>query len=98
MSLRDDDERYSDTVTPSQCSFQWSSSACRLFDAASIDKDHHGFVHLDADARDIIQRSDRPKVIVWYCSDCGDGPYGSWQAVCQGCGHTKCGNCESQEA
>ncbi|KAH7361136.1 hypothetical protein BKA66DRAFT_471395 [Pyrenochaeta sp. MPI-SDFR-AT-0127] len=30
---------------------------------------------------------------VWYCSICEDGPYGSWQPVCQNCSHQKCGSC-----
>jgi hypothetical protein len=34
---------------------------------------------------------DGPKV--WHCSECGDGPYGSWQPCCQACGHGKCSSC-----
>lgn len=30
---------------------------------------------------------------VWYCSACGDGPYGSWQDHCQNCTHAKCTSC-----
>jgi hypothetical protein len=34
---------------------------------------------------------------VWQCSSCGDGPYGTWQVSCQGCGHAKCGACTLEE-
>lgn len=27
---------------------------------------------------------------VWYCSECGDGPYGEWNPTCPGCGHACC--------
>jgi hypothetical protein len=27
------------------------------------------------------------KDIVWYCGNCGDGPYGTWQISCQSCGN-----------
>jgi hypothetical protein len=29
----------------------------------------------------------------WYCSECGDGPYGAWQVSCQRCSHPKCTSC-----
>ena len=34
---------------------------------------------------------------VWFCSNCGDGPYGIWQNVCTKCSHGKCGNCRVEE-
>jgi hypothetical protein len=34
---------------------------------------------------------------VWHCSNCGDGPYGTWQVSCQNCGHAKCGACKVEE-
>jgi hypothetical protein len=37
--------------------------------------------------------TDGPDNIVWLCSECGDGPYGSWQPSCQACGHGKCSSC-----
>jgi rubrerythrin len=33
---------------------------------------------------------------VWHCSECGDGPYLSWQVVCVACGHQKCNGCEEE--
>jgi hypothetical protein len=42
--------------------------------------------------------TDGGKEKVWHCSDCGDGPYGTWQVSCQACGHKKCGSCEVEEA
>ncbi|KAF2791667.1 hypothetical protein K505DRAFT_63148 [Melanomma pulvis-pyrius CBS 109.77] len=35
--------------------------------------------------------------VVWFCSDCGDGPYGSWQNICQNCRHVKCGSCKEEK-
>jgi hypothetical protein len=29
----------------------------------------------------------------WYCSNCGDGPMGSWEPVCFSCGHVYCSAC-----
>ncbi|KAF2703755.1 hypothetical protein K504DRAFT_170967 [Pleomassaria siparia CBS 279.74] len=39
------------------------------------------------------------KNFVWYCCGCGDGPYGTWQNVCQtnACQKTKCPRCPVQE-
>ena len=34
---------------------------------------------------------------VWVCSNCGDGPIGSWQNVCVNCGHGYCGACWVEE-
>ncbi|OAL01057.1 hypothetical protein IQ06DRAFT_347130 [Phaeosphaeriaceae sp. SRC1lsM3a] len=44
------------------------------------------------------ERPEGTKVIIWHCSECGDGPYGSWQPACQSCGHGKCGSCKHTEA
>lgn len=30
---------------------------------------------------------------VWYCSQCGDGPIGSWNPGCNSCGHMCCEAC-----
>ncbi|KAH5288114.1 hypothetical protein HBI24_004480 [Parastagonospora nodorum] len=38
-----------------------------------------------------------PTNIVWYCSECGDGPYGIWQNVCDACNHKRCGSCQCEE-
>jgi hypothetical protein len=38
-----------------------------------------------------------PEEVVWFCSDCGDGPIGSWQNVCQACQHQRCGGCLQEE-
>lgn len=35
---------------------------------------------------------------VWYCSDCGDGPIGSWNPNCTSCGHVYCGACIVEKA
>jgi hypothetical protein len=37
-------------------------------------------------------------VIVWFCSECFDGPYGKWQVSCQKCQHPKCGYCKEVQA
>jgi hypothetical protein len=34
---------------------------------------------------------------VWYCSNCGDGPIGSWNTVCTSCGHQICGGCTVEQ-
>jgi hypothetical protein len=34
---------------------------------------------------------------VWFCSECGDGPIGSWQASCPSCYHTICGSCRHEK-
>jgi len=34
---------------------------------------------------------------VWFCSQCGDGPIGSWQAVCVSCDHHKCSSCTAEK-
>jgi hypothetical protein len=39
----------------------------------------------------------RKAEVVWHCSECGDGPYGTWQSVCQSCRHIKCGSCQQEE-
>jgi len=40
----------------------------------------------------------KPKPKVWYCGECGDGPYGDWQVSCQGCQHEKCSGCTEEDA
>lgn len=35
---------------------------------------------------------------VWYCSDCGDGPMGTWIPACTACGHSLCGSCTVEKA
>ncbi|PSN73204.1 hypothetical protein BS50DRAFT_568779 [Corynespora cassiicola Philippines] len=30
---------------------------------------------------------------VWYCGECGDGPFSDWQVCCASCNHGKCGTC-----
>jgi hypothetical protein len=35
---------------------------------------------------------------VWYCSDCGDGPMGTWIPACTACGHSLCGACTVEKA
>jgi hypothetical protein len=42
-------------------------------------------------------RTRGPTTIVWYCSECGDGPYGMWQNICQRCTHVVCGSCVKEE-
>jgi hypothetical protein len=32
--------------------------------------------------------------IVWYCSNCGNGPTGLWNPACPSCGHAYCSACE----
>jgi hypothetical protein len=34
---------------------------------------------------------------VWYCSACGDGPFGSWFAQCISCDHHKCTYCTEED-
>jgi hypothetical protein len=36
-------------------------------------------------------------VIVWYCSECGDGPQGHWRDQCANCEHSKCYYCKEEE-
>jgi hypothetical protein len=36
--------------------------------------------------------------VVWYCSNCGDGPKGSWQNCCAVCSHVRCGGCTVEAA
>jgi hypothetical protein len=31
--------------------------------------------------------------VVWYCSNCGQGPTGSWQNCCASCNHVRCAGC-----
>lgn len=35
---------------------------------------------------------------VWYCSECGDGPMGTWIPACTACGHSLCGSCNVEKA
>lgn len=35
--------------------------------------------------------------IVWYCSECGDGPIGTWNSQCTSCGHLYCGSCHTED-
>ena len=39
-----------------------------------------------------------PRTFVWFCSECGDGPYSSWQNACVACDHKKCGYCPQEDA
>src|SRR5690242_2327187 len=34
---------------------------------------------------------------VWFCSDCGNGPMGTWYSACPCCGHVFCGYCKKEE-
>ena len=34
--------------------------------------------------------------VVWYCSNCGDGPLGPWQNVCTNCSHDRCVSCATE--
>lgn len=36
--------------------------------------------------------------VVWYCSDCGEGPTGSWQNCCAFCSHVKCAVCTVEKS
>ena len=35
--------------------------------------------------------------VVWFCSNCYDGPISGWQDVCVACLHVKCGSCRVEE-
>lgn len=35
---------------------------------------------------------------VWFCSACGEGPYGTWYSACVACGHGRCDNCTIEDA
>jgi len=35
--------------------------------------------------------------LVWFCSECYDGPISYWQAICVQCSHQKCGSCRVEE-
>ena len=35
--------------------------------------------------------------IVWFCSECKDGPYCDWQDQCQACQHHRCSSCKEEE-
>lgn len=35
--------------------------------------------------------------VVWYCSECGDGPIGTWNPQCTSCGHLYCGSCHTED-
>jgi hypothetical protein len=34
---------------------------------------------------------------MWFCSECGDGPYGTWQVSCHRCRHPKCTSCRIEQ-
>jgi hypothetical protein len=40
---------------------------------------------------------DGPVEVVWFCGECGDGPYCDWQVHCAICQHAKCGTCREEE-
>ncbi|KAH3919643.1 hypothetical protein HBI56_029340 [Parastagonospora nodorum] len=50
--------------------------------------------HVDAHGQ---PRTRGPTTIVWYCSECRDGPLGIWQNVCPSCSHIICGYCDKEE-
>jgi len=35
--------------------------------------------------------------LVWFCSECYDGPIGYWQSQCTACSHQKCNSCRVEE-
>jgi len=35
--------------------------------------------------------------VVWFCSECGDGPIASWQNACVSCNHQKCCACRDEK-
>ena len=35
--------------------------------------------------------------LVWYCSDCGDGPIAIWENSCVACNHQKCYACREEQ-
>ncbi|KAJ4984429.1 hypothetical protein SVAN01_10064 [Stagonosporopsis vannaccii] len=35
--------------------------------------------------------------MVWFCSDCNNGPMGTWYGACPMCGHVYCGYCKLEE-
>ena len=35
--------------------------------------------------------------VVWFCSDCYDGPISGWQVVCVNCSHQRCSACREEE-
>jgi hypothetical protein len=41
----------------------------------------------------------KPKpVMVWFCSECGDGPNGDWRNQCLNCDHKRCSCCNQAPA
>jgi hypothetical protein len=34
---------------------------------------------------------------IWYCSECGDGPYGGWHDHCVICNYVRCKSCIEEE-
>jgi hypothetical protein len=42
---------------------------------------------------------DGPKApVVWFCSECGDGPQADWRSNCPACSHSRCSSCEEEDA
>lgn len=37
------------------------------------------------------------KEMVWFCSNCGDGPIRDWQTFCAICGHEQCSSCRVED-
>jgi hypothetical protein len=63
--------------------------------------------HLDAFNPNVLMRPTNihgqprtrgKKNLVWHCSECREGPYGTWQNVCTNCSHKRCSSCEVEEA
>jgi hypothetical protein len=44
--------------------------------------------------RSALVKSDR---MIWFCSECGDGPRGSWNSQCSSCSHLMCYHCVVEE-
>ncbi|KAF2029151.1 hypothetical protein EK21DRAFT_90046 [Setomelanomma holmii] len=40
----------------------------------------------------------KPETVVWFCSECGDGPILDWQTACPQCYHQRCGSCKEEYA
>lgn len=82
--------------------YRWSQRSAALVDPLILETAQLGREPEDQDISsfcrvDIIEppgrRSQRN---LWYCSECGDGPYGVWQSGCQACNHARCESCATE--
>ncbi|KAH8725961.1 hypothetical protein GQ44DRAFT_706195 [Phaeosphaeriaceae sp. PMI808] len=87
FTLDDDTNHQEDNITTSDSNFVGTSIKAQSIQKAT-----------PLGAYNAASITKRGRTILWFCSNCGDGPSCSWQGQCPMCAHVRCTSCVAEEA